>query len=378
MRNCEKGYNCGDTCIEKADKCLADLRLESGNVASSMALVINSVTDVGRDSSAAGKSNANKLEPEDAQAYLDIETGKRKPYSNPEWAKWAENKKNIDDVWEGLSGDVKQVFKVAGFSTGKQATEGAYAGGANDERGKAVLAKFISGAGKDTSGKALEKWNKQIQLDHIKPISTKGQDRPDNWQVVSRQYNQLKQSKPPEELIKLLEAQAKTSKEDFAKNSAKATAKKQEELDFTAKMSDRKNRGALTEADISKFSETEAKSLLKGIGATYRANRLGKQDLATGVITGKGGSGSVSVGEIKQLAREALLLERAREQGLTKYDGKYLPSTIKAINDRMVASNPKNKNPVELVPEMRAVLGRTDAPDLSAFKLIPELIYKES
>jgi hypothetical protein len=392
-KRCQIGASCGGSCIEKADQCRSGLgadapvskivnvikltaldeQPELQNIlskdasvfASSLARRINDITEgPGYEKTAEDKSSANILSPDLAKKYLaweqDVRSGNDTSYKNKEWQEWSSRGENINSVWKGLNDSTKERLNGAGASTVRAAPGGLYGGGTNETRGKAVLQKLLETGGRDVVGTPLRKWNREIELDHIKQASAGGRDQPSNWQVTLRQYNQLKSGADESVVLSRLKKQAGTSEEKYLKDREIATAKKQKEIDFQKTMGSAVNRSRLSENDLNNMSMKELQAISKGAGIRASGNRLGKREESTGeyLLNARGkregtGTGDLSVSQTKALARDVLMIEKWKAQpskteaeanSKLQWKSPFLPSTIRAIDKELEANNKATKN----------------------------------
>ena len=207
-KECDKGYRCGDTCIQKGKSCLDSLSPEAQRVARA---AIDFITGSSRSD--------KKMTLAEVDAVIDPVNAKFLSTATPAeiiarafqrgrdelGEDYTDDPAIVDAVWDKLDPKVRQKIKTKGkINSGDYwdpTTESGH-GNANDTRGKYMVQLLMKQNGKDAyTGLPIDLLGSD--LEHIVPLSVGGKksEDPSNFVLVSRGANQNRANAPLSEWV---------------------------------------------------------------------------------------------------------------------------------------------------------------------------------
>lgn len=269
------------------------------------------------------------LEPKIAEKYLKFEKREQRLECSGDYEQgYTPDFLSASDcgrLWRCLSTKARMALTSKGDTTGSSGKDGLWLGG-GVARGRAVLSALVESNLKDAVGKQMQGWNREFELDHIKPISLGGEDCPQNWRFIKRQVNQIKHARGRANLLDSLLMQSLRSEDEYRGLLAAAKAAGYAKQSKIAELSTKESRDQLSFAKVSKMRVRQLKPIMLGLGISYRTVKT--------CIDSSGGlssTGVLPVAALRRLTLEGLALERLRAEGKTAYPHNALIMTAREI-----------------------------------------------
>ena len=269
-KNCVKGFACSNTCISRTKECRNELSQSAAEVADKFtAMLLNQYNELEQltpEEKNLRKKNQAKFDSVgQAQAYLkyheameELETStdyqatfknlQEKPweanpiyklYNNGELANEAAykakreySKQVVDEIYKKAPRSLLGAIETKGQPCARKAddrnpicdSKGEERRLAFEKRGRAILENMVMFDLKDPVTNEVTNW-REIQPDHIVPLSKVGAeaDNPTNLNIVHRAYNQTKNSRDYQTVLKSLQNLA--TEEGFKANQENSKAK---------------------------------------------------------------------------------------------------------------------------------------------------------